>query len=181
MDYKRKPSPFLPCILQAVALLAIAPAAPASAAPAAGSVERGDAAFLLARDAYRNGERVRFGRQLALLQGHALQPWAEYWSLRLRLDDGDAGGVPDYLNRHAGTYLAEKLRGDWLRMLGEVGDRDGFQRELPDLVQPDMPKFAATPGNLPTRTTRCAPCGSAARTCRAPASDWSTNWWRPAA
>jgi len=138
MNYKRKPFPFLLRILPAIiALSAIAPVAPALAAPATSSVERGDAAFLLARDAFRNGERVRLGRQLASLQEHPLQPWAEYWSLRLRLDDRDASGVPDYLNRHAGSYLAEKLRGDWLRELGKAGDRDGFQRELPALVQPD--------------------------------------------
>jgi soluble lytic murein transglycosylase len=35
------------------------------------------------------------------------------------------------------AYLAEKLRGDWLRELGKAGDRDGFQRELSALVQPD--------------------------------------------
>ena len=139
MNYKRKPSPSLLRIFPAVvALLAAVPAAPVLAAPSATSVERGDAAFLLARDAFRNGERVRLGRQLDALQGHPLQPWAEYWSLRLRLDDGDARGVPDYLNRHAGSYLAEKLRGDWLRELGKAGDRDGFQRELPALVQPDI-------------------------------------------
>jgi soluble lytic murein transglycosylase len=58
---------------------------------------------------------VRLARQVEALQGHPLQAWAEYWSLRLKLDDGDASGVADYLARHAGAYLAEKLRGDWLR------------------------------------------------------------------
>jgi len=142
MNYKRKPylslqRIFLAIFAASVALLAVALPAPALSAPSTTQVERGDAAFLLARDAFRNGERVRLGRQLALLQGHPLQPWAEYWSLRLRLDDGDASGVPDYLNRHAGSYLAEKLRGDWLRVLGKAGDREVFQRELPALVQPD--------------------------------------------
>lgn len=94
-------------------------------------------AFLSARDAFRNGERVRLGRQQEALQGHPLQPWVEYWSLRLRLDDGDDGGVADYLSRHKGAYLAEKLRGDWLRALGKKGDWDSFQRELPALALPD--------------------------------------------
>jgi soluble lytic murein transglycosylase len=110
MNYKRKPSPSLLRIFPAVvALLAIAPAAPVLAAPSATSVERGDAAFLLARDAFRNGERVRLGRQLGLLQGHVLQPWAEYWSLRLRLDDGNAEGIPDYLNRHAASLPRREI------------------------------------------------------------------------
>lgn len=131
MNYKPKSAmPVSRIVLAAFSLAAAVLSAPVLA-------ERGDAALLLARDAFRNGERVRLGRQLEALQGHPLQPWAEYWALRLRLDDGDAGGVPDFLNRHAGSYLAEKLRGDWLRMLGKAGDWEKFRRELPALVLPD--------------------------------------------
>jgi soluble lytic murein transglycosylase len=100
--------------------------------------ERGDAEFLIARDAFRNGERVRLGRQLEALQGHPLHAWAEYWALRLRLDEDDASGVADYLRRYPGAYLAEKLRGDWLRVMGKKADWQGFQRELPALVIPDV-------------------------------------------
>jgi len=115
---------------------AVAPA-PALCVSSGAFVDRGDAAFLSARDAFRNGERVRLGRQVAALQGHPLHPWAEYWALRLRLDDGDASGVADYLGRYEGAYLAEKLRGDWLRVLGKKGDWESFQRELPALLMPD--------------------------------------------
>ncbi len=131
MNYKRKPARSLPRIALALfPLLVVAVTTPVLA-------DRGDAAFLLAREAFRNGERVRLGRQLEALQGHPLQPWAEYWSLRQRLDDGDASGVPDYLNRHAGAYLAEKLRSDWLRVLGKAGEWENFRRELPLLALPD--------------------------------------------
>jgi soluble lytic murein transglycosylase len=106
-----------------------------AAAPAL--ADKGDAASSSAREAFRNGERVRLGRQVEALQGHPLQPWAEYWALRLRLDDGDASGVADYLNRHPDAYLAEKLRGDWLRVLGKNGDWEAFQRERPALALPD--------------------------------------------
>jgi soluble lytic murein transglycosylase len=113
--------------------------------------DKGDAAFLSAREAFRNGERVRLGRQVEALQGHPLQPWAEYWALRLRLDDGDASGVADYLNRHPGAYLAEKLRGDWLRVLGKNGDWEAFQRERPALALPDaeMNCYAAQAARTP--------------------------------
>jgi len=97
----------------------------------------GDAAFLSARDAYRNGERVRLGRQVEALKGHPLQVWAEYWQLRQKLEDGDSAGIPDYLNRHPGAYTAEKLRGDWLKVLGKGGAWETYQRELPALVQAD--------------------------------------------
>lgn len=109
----------------------------AAVAPAPAFADRGDAALLSAREAFRNGERVRLGRQIEALHGHPLQPWAEYWALRLRLDDGDENGVAEYLSRYPGAYLAEKLRGDWLRVLGKKGEWESFKRELPALMQPD--------------------------------------------
>ena len=132
MNYKRNPF-FRRGALTLLALLAGPPAMVAMAAPA----ERGDLAFLTARDAYRSGERVRLARQVDALQGHPLQAWAEYWSLRLKLDDGDASGVADYLARHPNAYLAEKLRADWLRVLGKKADWESFRRELPGLALPD--------------------------------------------
>lgn len=131
MNYKPKSAmPVSRIVLAAFSLAAAVLSAPVLA-------ERGDEALLLARDAFRSGERVRLGRQLEALQGHPLQPWAEYWALRLRLDDGDADGVADFLTRQAGSYLAEKLRGEWLRVLGKTGDWEKFRRELPALVLPD--------------------------------------------
>ncbi len=129
MNYKRNPL----VRRGALTLLALCAALPAMAAPA----ERGDLAFLSARDAYRNGERVRLARQVDALQGHPLQAWAEYWSLRLKLDDGDTSGIADYLARHPNAYLAEKLRADWLRGLGKKADWESFRRELPALALPD--------------------------------------------
>jgi len=132
MNYNPKPAKHLSrhAGRVAIALLAVAVMAPAFA-------DRGDAAFLSAREAFRNGERVRLGRQVDLLKGHPLQPWAEYWAQRLRLDDGDDSGVAEYLARFPNAYLAEKLRADWLRVLGKKADWASFQREMPALAAPD--------------------------------------------
>jgi len=132
MNYNRKPTLSLSRIVRVAAFsLAVA------MTPVVTWADPGDAAFLSAREAFRNGERVRLARQLEALQGHPLHAWAEYWSWRLRLDEGDANGVQDYLDRYQGSYLAEKLRGDWLRVLGQKGDWPSFQREFPTLVAPD--------------------------------------------
>lgn len=140
---------FALCALVAGALCAVLPAptlaAKRSTSPAGqptdsqSALQRGDAAFLIARDAFRNGEAVRLGKSIEAMQGHPLQPWAEYYLLKMKLDDEALSGadVATYLERHAGTYLADKLRGDWLRARGKQGDWEAFNRELPALVQAD--------------------------------------------
>ncbi|WIM04932.1 MAG: lytic transglycosylase domain-containing protein [Candidatus Nitricoxidivorans perseverans] len=97
----------------------------------------GDRAFLAAQDAFRLGERVRLSRLMDALRGHELAPWAEYWLLRLRLEEDAANGVRDFLVRHEGSYLAEKLRADWLKTLAVRQEWTVFQEEYPRLAQPD--------------------------------------------
>ncbi|MCF8199234.1 MAG: lytic transglycosylase domain-containing protein [Sulfuritalea sp.] len=148
MNYNPKPT--MPrsriSLLAASALLFTVLSAPSFAEP-------GDAAILLAQKAYTRGEPALLERQIAALQGHPLQTWAEYWALRLRLSDDDTRGVAEYLNRNPGTYLAEKLRGEWLRVLGKQGDWESFRRELPELRLPDteVKCYAAQAGGTADR------------------------------
>ncbi|MDD5248018.1 MAG: transglycosylase SLT domain-containing protein [Rhodocyclaceae bacterium] len=106
-------------------------------APLLAAASPGDDKFLAAREAFRNGERVRLAKDLEALHGHELQPWVEYWQLRLRIEDGQTDGIADFLAREAGTYVAEKLRGDWLRWLGKQGAWETFLQEYPKLSQPE--------------------------------------------
>jgi soluble lytic murein transglycosylase len=118
----------------AVSLIAVL-SAPTFATPL-----KGDTAFLAARDAFRAGESVRLAKSVDAMRGHPLQPWAEYWQLRLRLDEDATATNPAilaFLERHAGSYVADKLRGDWLRAIGKRGEWEVFNRELPALVQAD--------------------------------------------
>ena len=142
--FRRLPALALACggLLAAVVAAGPALATPRKAAPAAAASAtlKGDTAFLTARDAFRAGEAVRLARTIEALRGHPLLPWAEYWQLRLRLDDAvdDANaGILPFLERHAGSYVADKLRGDWLRQLGKRGEWDIFRRELPALANLD--------------------------------------------
>jgi soluble lytic murein transglycosylase len=115
-------------IAAALGLLWLAPHAAATSAE-----ER----FLNARDAYKAGERVRLARSAEALGDHELRPWADYWRLRLKLEDGDSEGVADFLERERGSYLAEKLRADWLRLLGKRREWEAFGKELPGLIMPE--------------------------------------------
>ena len=114
----------------AVVLSAISQAAwPAPAA---------DEALLGAYDAYRAGDAIRLARHAKALEGTMLEPWADYWRLAVRLEDATETDVQAFLARHKDTYVAEVLRGDWLKVLGERGAWAAFDREAQGFARPDL-------------------------------------------
>ncbi|MDA0224712.1 MAG: lytic transglycosylase domain-containing protein, partial [Proteobacteria bacterium] len=96
-----------------------------------------DEAVLAAHAAFRNGEVTKLQRQVAATEGHLLAPWIEYWRLNLRLEEAAAQDIHDFLSRHAGTYLADRLRADWLKVLGKRADWERFGVELAPLTLDD--------------------------------------------
>jgi soluble lytic murein transglycosylase len=71
------------------------------------------------QQAFRKKDRVRLAQLLPQARGHALEPWAAYWELRARLEDAHASEVEAFLQRWAGTYQEDRLRNDWLLLLGQ--------------------------------------------------------------
>ena len=109
------------------------------ALPASG--DPGDERILQARDAARAGDRNRLA-QYAVPAGHVLDPYPEYWALAGQLarpgGDVDSARLRDFLQRNAGSWLAEKLRGEWLRQLGKRGDFGPLLAEFDALEQPEQ-------------------------------------------
>ena len=97
--------------------------------PAAARGNDTDEAVLGAYDAYRAGDPLRLARHAKKLEGHVLAPWAAYWRIALGLEDASAPDVSAFLDTYKGTYVAERLRGDWLKVLGKRGDWPEFERE----------------------------------------------------
>ena len=97
-----------------------------------------DLDFAAARDAYRAGDLARLERLAPTLKDHLLEPYVEYWRLRLKLDDADPAIVRAFLARYAELPLAERLRGEWLKSLGKRGAWDLFAAEYPALGSPDV-------------------------------------------
>lgn len=110
---------------------ACAMAAAAHAAPQ-------DDAVLAAYDAYRAGDAMKLARHARKLDGHVLAPWVDYWRIAMGLEDASASDVRAHLAKHANTYVAERLRGDWLRILGKRGDWQEFDRELPQYARDEL-------------------------------------------
>ena len=114
-------------------------AAASGVAMAAPKVAPVDEALLKAHEAFRNGDAVKLQRYSAQVGGaHLLSPYLEYWRLNLRLEDTPDADVQRFLEREAGSYLADRLRADWLKQLGKRGDWQVFEHELPPLVRDNL-------------------------------------------
>ena len=118
----------------ALAWLALAPGA-VGAAPKAPAP---DDAVLAAYDAFRAGDAIKLSKYAAQLQGHVLESYLEYWRLKLRIEDAAAQDVQDFLARNAGSYLAERLRLEWLKELGRRADWPAFDRAFAGLREDDL-------------------------------------------
>ena len=104
----------------------------------AGDEPSAEERFAAARDAFRAGERVKLAGLAESLRGSEFARWVEHWQLRLRLEEDSDEGVAAFLEAERGSYLAEKMRGEWLRWLGKRKDWPRFQDEYARLVQPDQ-------------------------------------------
>jgi len=114
------------------------PAALAQAKRAAPKPPTVEDAFQAAYAAFRAGDAMKLARNVEQLDGHVLQLYAEYWLLKLRLEDTGSPEVRAYLAKYPESYLADRLRADWLRDLGRRGDWQTFDLELAPLVQDDL-------------------------------------------
>ncbi|WP_291988681.1 lytic transglycosylase domain-containing protein [Candidatus Accumulibacter sp. ACC007] len=94
-----------------------------------------DEQFLAARSAARNGDRVRLEQLASTLQGYELAAYVDYWQLLLDLKEADPATVAAFLNRHQNTYVAEKLRTDWLRQTAKQQQWAAFDVEFAGLLQ----------------------------------------------
>ena len=103
-------------------------ASPAKGKPAAGN---GDETLIEMSQAFKRGERKRLSALLPKAQGHLLEPWAAYWELASRLDEAPAEDIQAFLTRYAGSYHEDRLRNDWLLLVGKKRDWGTFMAEYP--------------------------------------------------
>jgi soluble lytic murein transglycosylase len=123
-----------PTILTSIALLAGLIGSAASTAQAPNKTQDNtskDDAIVEMSQAFKQGDRKRLTTLLPQARGHALEPWAAYWELRARLDVAPASEVQSFFGRFPGTYQEDRLRNDWLLVLGQRRDWTAFAAELP--------------------------------------------------
>ncbi len=92
---------------------------------------QGDDLIVEMSQAFHRGNGARLAQLLPQVRGHALEPWAAYWELKNRLDTALPQEVQDFFTRYAGTYQEDRLRNDWLLLLGQRRDWTTFEAEYP--------------------------------------------------
>lgn len=90
-----------------------------------------DNVLLQMREAFGKNDAQRLAELLPRARGHLLEPWADYWAMKAKLETATAPEVRAVLARHAGTYQEDRLRNDWLLLLARQGDWATFAQELP--------------------------------------------------
>ena len=112
-------------LIRILTLIAAAAAGACQARPAA------DDLIVEMSQAFRQNNKARLAILLPQVRGHALEPWAAYWELRSRLDTATPAEVQDFLARYPNTYQEDRLRNDWLLLLGQRRDWTTFEAEYP--------------------------------------------------
>jgi soluble lytic murein transglycosylase len=74
----------------------------------------------------------------AQLGNHELAPYVENYQLRMNMDQGDSPlRLRDFFERYDKSYVAEKLRADWIRWLGKRSMWSEIDAEYPEADRPE--------------------------------------------
>jgi soluble lytic murein transglycosylase len=92
-----------------------------------------DALILQAREAARSkdGKTLLALRDQAAQSNHPLASWVDYWEIGGRLKEAQQSDLEAFYQRWPGSYVEDRLRNDWLLVLGERRDWTNFRRDHP--------------------------------------------------
>ncbi len=92
--------------------------------------------FLAAREAWAKGDMRSFEQHAAKIPNNfVLRPYIEYWKVARQLADDSR--VADFLVAYPDTWLADRLRGEWLKDLGRREIWTAYLAEFPRLARPE--------------------------------------------
>lgn len=94
-------------------------------------ISAADSDFIALREAALRGEIAAAGRLADRLDQYPVQSYVQYYRLYPRLISAPEGEIRDFLTRHAGTAIADRLRNDWLLLLGRARIWRTFDEQYP--------------------------------------------------
>lgn len=102
----------------------------------------GDERIVAARDAATRGDAQKLELLAAAPSDHVLEPYVNYWLLSAGIarlsQPAPEDEIAAFLQRHAGSWPAEKLRTEWARRLAREERWSQFSGEYALLGQPDQ-------------------------------------------
>lgn len=96
-----------------------------------------DDVFLALRDASRKNDQAGVAQLAARLSDYDIPSYVDYYRLKPRLPDLPDTEIRAYLQRYAGTAIADRLRNDWLLELGKQRVWSTFDEQFPQFVLQD--------------------------------------------
>ncbi|MFM8463936.1 MAG: lytic transglycosylase domain-containing protein, partial [Burkholderiaceae bacterium] len=120
-----------------------------------------DADFLALREASLRGDTGESGRLAWRLSSYPIQSYVEYYRLYPRLPATPEGEIRQFLDRYDGTAIADRLRNDWLLLLGRAHDWRVFDEQYPRFVLNDDTQVKCYA--LQSRLAKGEPIAKAAR------------------
>jgi soluble lytic murein transglycosylase len=124
-------------IFCAVATTSMLPVSADAARRAPVALNAADADFIALREAAMRGDMGEAGRIAARLSDYPVQSYIEYYRLYPRLASAPEGEVRSFLAKHEGTAIGDRLRNDWLLLIGRARDWRLFDEQYPQFVLND--------------------------------------------
>ena len=124
-------------IFCAVATASMLPVSADAGRRAPVALNAADADFIALREAAMRGDMGEAGRISARLSDYPVQSYIEYYRLYPRLASAPEGEVRSFLAKHEGTAIGDRLRNDWLLLIGRARDWRLFDEQYPQFVLND--------------------------------------------
>lgn len=90
-----------------------------------------DESFRQLKVAAQKGDAVRAAQLADSLKNYPVPSYVDYYLLKSDLRNASEQEVDAYLSRYRGTAIADRLRNDWLLILGKNRDWTGFDKHYP--------------------------------------------------
>lgn len=124
-------------LVMVAALLALLPYSAAHAAKVSKSFVTSDDHFMALRDAALHDDAKAARQHAAALAEYAIPSYVEYYFLKTHIRSASDSEVKAFLSKYQGTAIADRLRNDWLLVLGWRGNWANFDAQYPLFVVAD--------------------------------------------
>ena len=96
-----------------------------------------DDRFMALRDAAYHDDPKNAEQHAAALTSYDIPSYVDYYRIRSHLLRASNTEIADFINHYEGSAIADRMRNDWLSLLGKHGNWDLFDQQYPLFVVAD--------------------------------------------